>query len=79
VLDVATRLTRAGGTLVYIVCSLLDAEGADQVEAFLARHAGWRAAPLDLPAGRPRGVGVRLDPAHDGTDGFFVARLVAPC
>ena len=36
-------------------------------------------ASLDLPAGRPRGRGWRLDPAADGTDGFFVARLTAPC
>ncbi|SFP37487.1 RsmB/NOP family class I SAM-dependent RNA methyltransferase [Sphingomonas rubra] len=79
VLDLGATLVRPGGDLVYIVCSLLDAEGAAQVDAFLLRHPGWRAVPLDLPAGRPRGKGVRLDPAHDATDGFFVARLVAPC
>ena len=79
VLATGAALVRPGGSLVYIVCSLLDAEGAGQVESFLADHPGWRAEPLDLPAGRPRGQGVRLDPARDGTDGFFVARLVAPC
>jgi len=78
-LDLAATLVRPGGALVHVVCSLLDAEGAGQVDAFLARHPGWRAAPLDLPAGRPRGAGHRLTPAHDGTDGFFVARLVRPC
>lgn len=79
VLEVGAALTRPGGDLAYVVCSLLDAEGSDQVDAFLARHPGWTAAPLDLPAGRARGKGVRLDPAHDDTDGFFVARLTAPC
>ena len=79
VLDLGAALVRPGGDLVYIVCSLLDAEGSAQVGAFLARHPGWTAAPLDLPAGRPRGRGWRLDPAADGTDGFFVARLTAPC
>lgn len=79
VLDVAAPLVRPGGALAYIVCSLLDAEGAGQVEAFLARHPGWRADPFDLPIGRRRRGGWRLDPASDGTDGFFVARLVAPC
>ena len=29
---------------------------------------------LDLPAGRVHGPGLRLTPASDGTDGFFVAR-----
>ena len=74
-LDLAATLVRPGGRLIYVVCSLLDVEGADQVEAFLARNSGWRAIVLPLPAGRPRGAGVRLTPLHDGTDGFFVATL----
>lgn len=74
-LDVASALVRPGGRLIYVTCSLLDAEGADQIGAFLARHVDWRAVPLALGAGRPRGEGTRLDPLHDGTDGFFVARL----
>ena len=78
-LDVAARLVRPGGTLVHIVCSLLDEEGAGQAEAFLARHPGWQAEPIALPAGQPRGPGLRLTPSDDGTDGFFVARLKAPC
>lgn len=79
VLDVGAALVRPGGALVYIVCSLLDAEGAGQLEAFLADHSDWRAEPLDLPAGSPRGAGLRLDPASHGTDGFFVARLIRAC
>lgn len=79
VLAVGAPLVRPGGALVYITCSLLDAEGADQVDAFLADHPGWTPAPLDLPAGSPRGQGRRLDPASDDTDGFFVARLIRPC
>lgn len=78
-LDIAATLVRPDGAMVYVVCSLLDAEGAGQVDAFLTRHLGWRAEPLDLPAGRSHGAGRRLTPAHDGTDGFFVARLVRPC
>ncbi|RZF63096.1 RsmB/NOP family class I SAM-dependent RNA methyltransferase [Sphingomonas populi] len=78
-LDVGAALVKPGGALVHIVCSLLDAEGAGQVARFLGGHPGWRAEPLALPAGRAHGDGVRLTPAHDGTDGFFVARLQAPC
>lgn len=78
-LDVAARLVRPGGRLVHIVCSLLDVEGAGQVERFLAAQPGWAVAPLAAPAGRPRGHGVRLTPLHDGTDGFFVAKLVRQC
>ena len=75
VLEVGAALVKPGGALVYIVCSLLDEEGAEQVAAFLATNPGWRAEALQLPAGRPHGPGVRLTPAHDSTDGFFVARL----
>ncbi len=74
-LDVGAALVRPGGRLVHVVCSLLDAEGAGQVDAFLARHPGWRAVPLALGAGTARGAGLRFTPLHDGTDGFFVARL----
>jgi 16S rRNA (cytosine967-C5)-methyltransferase len=78
-LDLAATLVRPGGTLVHIVCSLLDAEGAGQAKAFLDRHPTWSAVPVDLPAGMPHGAGLRLTPAADGTDGFFVARLSRPC
>lgn len=74
-LDVGAALVKPGGRLVHVVCSLIDAEGPDQVDAFLARHPGWRAAPLALGAGVPRGQGVRLSPGSDGCDGFFIARL----
>jgi 16S rRNA (cytosine967-C5)-methyltransferase len=78
VLEVGATLVKPGGALVYIVCSLLDEEGAGQVADFLAANPGWKAQPLNLPVGRKHGPGVRLTPAHDATDGFFVARLVAP-
>lgn len=76
-LDLAAALVRPGGRLVYVTCSLLDAEGRDQAEAFLRRHPEWRADAPVLPAGRSHGPGVRLTPLHDGTDGFFIARFVS--
>ena len=51
---------------------------AGPTEAFLAAHPGWRATRPVLPLGRPRGEGIRLDPFHDETDGFFIARLEKP-
>ena len=77
-LDIAAALVRPGGRLVYVVCSLLDGEGAGQIDAFLARHPGWRAVPVELPAGTARCAGMRLTPYRDGTDGFFFARLEKP-
>jgi 16S rRNA (cytosine967-C5)-methyltransferase len=72
-LDLAARLVRPGGRVVYVVCSLLDEEGAEQFDAFLARHPRFAAAPLELPLGTARGQGLRLTPFRDGTDGFFIA------
>lgn len=78
VLDVAAGLVRPGGSVAFVTCSVLDAEGPDRIAAFLARHPGWHAEPLPLPLGQERGGGTRLDPLHDGTDGFFVACLRSP-
>ena len=75
-LDIAAELVSPGGRLIYATCSLLDSEGADQIAQFLARHSHFRADPPLLAGGRPRGSGIRLTPFHDGTDGFFVARLL---
>ena len=77
-LDLAAGLVKPGGRLIFVTCSLLDEEGADQCAAFLQRHPTWRAAPPQLPAGTVRGGGVRLSPARDETDGFFIACFGSP-
>ena len=74
-LVLAAQLVKPGGRLVYVTCSLLDQEGADQVTAFLAGNADWSVQAVELPCGTTRGAGLRLTPQTDGTDGFFVARL----
>ncbi len=78
-LDLAAELVRPGGTLIYVVCSLLAEEGLGQIDRFLIEHKGWAAHDPDLPTGQEAGHGLLLTPAQDGTDGFFIARLIAPC
>jgi 16S rRNA (cytosine967-C5)-methyltransferase len=83
----AARWVKPGGTIVYATCSLEQAEGEDQVSAFLDRHAGWAIeAPHagELPgaitaddSGLIRTLPAMLADAG-GLDGFFVARLRAP-
>ncbi|MXO58679.1 RsmB/NOP family class I SAM-dependent RNA methyltransferase [Altererythrobacter salegens] len=78
-LEVAAELVRPGGRLVYVVCSLLAEEGPERIADFLAAYPDWRTDPPGLPLGLANGAGVRLTPFHDGTDGFFIARLEKPC
>jgi len=75
VLDLAAPLVKPGGRLVYAVCSLLTREGADQIAGFLGRHSGWTVQDPLLNVGRWDGAGKLLTPAHDRTDGFFIACL----
>jgi 16S rRNA (cytosine967-C5)-methyltransferase len=77
-LDLAQELVRPGGRIVYSVCSLLAEEGRGQAEALSARSAMVPERPL-MAGGRSAGPGWILTPAHDSTDGFFVARWRAPC
>ena len=77
-LDLAATLVKPGGSVVHIVCSLLDAEGADQAQRFLDAHPGWKPATPDIHAGHARGPGLRLTPFRDSTDGFFVAKMTMP-
>jgi 16S rRNA (cytosine967-C5)-methyltransferase len=78
-LDLGADVVRPGGSLVYAVCSILIREGAGQVADFLANRSSWVAEETPIVGGRLDGVGRLLTPAHDGTDGFFVARLTRSC
>ena len=78
-LDLAAALVAPGGRLVYAVCSLLSREGAGQIESFHRRHSSWISAGVPIDGGREDGGGRLLTPAHDGTDGFFVACLRRSC
>ena len=78
-LDIASALVRPGGAIVYAVCSLLSREAAGQIQGFLSRHSSWMTEDDGMEFGRSDGGGRLLTPAHDGTDGFFVARLRQSC
>lgn len=68
---------RPGGTLVYAVCSLTEAEGPQQIAAFLEAHPHYRleAPPPDLKK-FTEGPYLRTWTHLHGTDCFFAARLV---
>ena len=88
ILDSASRLVKPGGRLTYVTCSLLREEDEEQIDKFLAAHPEFSAVPIrdvwdeviggDCPTREPT---LRLTPARNGTDGFFVAvlaRALAP-
>ncbi len=82
ILDSAQRLVKPGGRLIYVTCSLLREENEAQIERFLAAHGDFSLMPVDAVwretiGGEPPASGdmLRLSPARDGTDGFFVAVL----
>ena len=66
IMDRAVGLLRPGGVLAYATCSMIGAENADQIAAFLLRHPGWT-----VEAER------RFTPLQGG-DGFFAAILRKP-
>lgn len=74
-LDTLWPRLAAGGTLLYATCSILHAENAAQVEAFLARTPDATLAPLDARFGHDTGLGHQRLPGEGGMDGFFCARL----
>ena len=74
-LDALWPLLAAGGTLLYATCSILHAENAAQIEAFLARTPEAVLEPLDASFGHDTGFGRQRLPGEAGMDGFFYARL----
>jgi 16S rRNA (cytosine967-C5)-methyltransferase len=84
-LDAAVAMLRAGGRLIYSVCSLQRQEGADRIEAALARLPVEKApfSREEIPAMPEALTGsgdLRTTPAmwpeRGGIDGFFIARAV---
>lgn len=79
----AVAMTKPGGLVVYAVCSVLAAEGPDQIAAACSAIPGIEPVPpaallpgTPLPEGcRDGGLGLTFTPLTTRTDGFFVAAL----
>jgi len=86
ILDTASGFVKPGGLLVYVTCSVFEAENGSQIEAFRARAGAFSAVdhaalwethfPGHTAAARiDRERGISLSPARSGTDGFFFCAL----
>jgi 16S rRNA (cytosine967-C5)-methyltransferase len=88
-LDKARAMVAPGGRIIYITCSVLASEGADQIDRFLRDAPDLEAANIgDIWADTVGAAGggacpphaqghLQLLPGRDGTDGFFIAVLQA--
>ncbi len=82
-IDHALGMLKPGGRMVYATCSLLPAEGEDQIAAALARNPDLTVERPDLPGLEPEWITpegylrLRPDfwPDKGGMDGFFIACL----
>jgi 16S rRNA (cytosine967-C5)-methyltransferase len=88
VLDRAAALTKPGGRIAYITCSVLPPENGAQIRAFVARHPEfavvppaqvvtvlWDKAEEFAAATLQSPEGLLMTPRRTGTDGFFVSVL----
>jgi 16S rRNA (cytosine967-C5)-methyltransferase len=65
ILEAAAAATAAGSVIVYSVCTISRAETVSVVESFLHDHGAFELEES-----------FQLMPHRDGTDGFYVARLL---
>jgi 16S rRNA (cytosine967-C5)-methyltransferase len=88
VLDRAAALTKPGGRIAYITCSVLPPENGEQIRSFVARHPEFTVVPPsqtvtvlwdkaeDFAAATLQSPeGLLMTPRRTGTDGFFVSLL----
>jgi 16S rRNA (cytosine967-C5)-methyltransferase len=87
-LDRAAALTKRGGHIAYVTCSVLDDENGGQVRAFVGRMPGFSVEkPADVAqtlgerayhfvqAALISGEGLLMTPRRTDTDGFFVSLM----
>ena len=86
VLDRAASLTKPGGRIAYITCSVLTEENDDRVLAFLAAHPEFEKTSPDFSVLGSKGeefqravlataAGILMTPKRTGTDGFYFSLL----
>ena len=76
ILDNLSGYVAPGGTLLYSTCTVLRRENEDVVEAFLRTHEAFHPANFSVGEKRSEKGCYTFWPHIDGTDGFFVSKLI---
>ncbi|MBO5101725.1 MAG: 16S rRNA (cytosine(967)-C(5))-methyltransferase RsmB, partial [Clostridia bacterium] len=76
ILKASAKYLKVGGELVYSTCTLNPKENEEVVELFLRENEDF--AKKDFTAGSyaSDNASLTLTPTTDGTDGFFMAKIV---
>lgn len=77
ILRSAALAVKPGGVLIYSTCTITEEENSGVVRAFLDEQPNFALEITGdfLPVKRRSDSMVQLYPQHDGTDGFFIARM----
>ena len=76
ILENAARYVKRGGVVLYSTCTLLSEENEKNVARFLSRNPGFSLVPFCAGDLQSEDGMLTLTPDRDGTDGFFMAKLV---
>ena len=66
---------KVGGTLLYITCSVLNAENEQQMQQFFAEHQNAKEVKIDANWGITQLYGRQLLPQEGRGDGFYYCRI----
>ena len=75
VLEASTKYLKPGGVLVYSTCTISKSENEEVVKRFLSDNPGFELSPFTLDGTLYNGM-ITLLPHINGTDGFFIAKIV---
>ncbi len=78
-LGLAAPLVRPGGSIVYVVCSLLPDEGNAPVDAFISKNSDFIRQSFGNLLPGPVVNQLVLTPGDQGCDGFYIARVTRGC
>lgn len=70
------KYLKKGGTLVYSTCTVLPEENERNVERLLALHPEMKPAPFSVCGIAAENGTYTFLPSSDGSDGFFIAKLI---